>query len=656
VSSAALTAMQVANATAFVLIGLLSLFAWLRERERRRGYLALALGFLGLVALGVELEMIRGPVPPLTTAVIVCSAITGLALLAYRHSIVELPVWARTITAGGLVGAAAYSLAAGLPGVTGDLWLSPPQLAAFDILITAWCFAVVEPAYRLARLSGDLPPVQRARLRAIAGAYGGIVVVAALSLAAMALRGHQLALVLQVVALFCVPPLYVALAPPRWLRWAWRSSEEARLRRAIHEVLLATPDRSTVARGCLTWAVRLVGAEAGVVTDADGRVLAVQGVDDAAAREIVEQARLGSTSGLVTLRPSSLAAIVEPLPIETGRGLLIVVSGTLSTFGAEEVEWLTAYSASVAIALDRARVAELTVLREAELRRARDLAESASRAKSDFISRISHELRTPLTAIIGFADLLAMDEPDEQRADHLATILKAADHLLGLINDVLDGARIEQGSVAVSLQPMALAEVAAVAIDLARPMATHQEVTLVVGGLPVDLRVVADPQRLRQVLVNLVSNAVKYNRKGGSVEIGAVPAEGWSRITVKDTGPGLKPEEMARLFSPFERLSAATSGVEGTGLGLAVSRSLTEAMGGRIGVESSVGHGSTFWIELPLAETVATPETVTLSAVDGVHAVGRSWRGEPARSPVPSATPEPSAAEPAWAGASQVAI
>jgi signal transduction histidine kinase len=157
-------------------------------------------------------------------------------------------------------------------------------------------------------------------------------------------------------------------------------------------------------------------------------------------------------------------------------------------------------------------------------------------------------------------------------------------------------------------------------LDLTRPMAAELETTVRVTGIPEELIVDADHQRLKQVLLNFVSNAIKYNRRGGWVEITAATRGGSCRIAVQDSGPGLRREEMERLFAPFERLSAATSGVEGTGLGLALSKSLTEAMGGRIGVQSRVGKGSTFWVELPLrsggGELPAAGE-IELTASDG---------------------------------------
>ena len=550
----ALTALQIANATAFLVIAVLGARDWWRDRDRRHAYLAIALGCLGLVAVGWELELILGPSPWLTITVVILFMASGAGLLVYRHSIVSLPVRVRVFAAFGLVAATAFGLAAGLPEASVASGLNRLQLAAAVVLFAVWSLTVVEPAYRLAHLAANLPPVQRARIQSLAVGYLGLVGVATLTLAALSLGGDQLSLVLQVVALLCVAPLYLGLATPRWLRWAWRRTEEVRLRRAIHDVLLSTPDRATVARRSLEWAIRLVGAEGGLVADPDGRLLAVQGMFDEDARRLVDRVRRSSASQLISVGPASRTAIIEPLPVQNRNGLLVVVAGALSpTFGAEEVEWLSAYAASMAIALDRARVEELTQLNEKRLRRARDLAESATRAKNDFLAQMSHELRTPLTAVIGFADLLLTTEPDEQRARHLATILKAGEHLLDLINEVLDISRIEEGRLGLSLEPVVLGEVVAEALDLIRPAAQQREVSLRVDQPQAELCVEADHRRLKQVLVNLLSNAVKYNRRGGSVELKVTTSGGWSRIAVQDTGPGLRSEEIARLFAPFER-------------------------------------------------------------------------------------------------------
>ena len=237
---------------------------------------------------------------------------------------------------------------------------------------------------------------------------------------------------------------------------------------------------------------------------------------------------------------------------------------------------------------------------EQSLRHASVGAERASQAKSEFLSRMSHELRTPLNAILGFAQLLELDELPENQASSVDQIQVAGRHLLSLINEVLDISRIEAGRVSLSTEPVEVSEVLDEVTTLLGPVAETAGIELSVdsNGSRV-LRVRADRQRLLQVLLNLGSNAVKYNSRGGSVAFCTAIAEGGRvRFEVRDTGPGIPHEQQDQLFIPFSRLGAERSAVEGTGVGLALSKQLVEVMGGTIGVDSVPGHGSTFWIEL----------------------------------------------------------
>ncbi len=217
---------------------------------------------------------------------------------------------------------------------------------------------------------------------------------------------------------------------------------------------------------------------------------------------------------------------------------------------------------------------------------------------------MSHELRTPLNAVLGFAQLLELDDPTEQQRDAIGHILKGGSHLLGLVNEVLDISRIETGDLALSPEPVLVGEVIREGIDLIGPLATQRSVHLIGDRhATCSQYVFTDRQRLKQIVLNLLSNAVKYNHPDGTVTLACERMSPTRlRIKVTDTGPGIAAEQVGLLFVPFERLGANRTDVEGTGIGLALSRRLAEAMGGTIGVETAVGKGSTFWVELPLVE------------------------------------------------------
>ena len=249
-------------------------------------------------------------------------------------------------------------------------------------------------------------------------------------------------------------------------------------------------------------------------------------------------------------------------------------------------------------------------LAEEKTRKAQLEAEQANSAKSEFLSRMSHELRTPLNSILGFAQLLEMGELTTGQKKGVNHIMNSGKHLLNLINEVLDISRIEAGHLSISIEPIKLNSIIEEMLDVIRPLATEKQIKLeLVISDNEQLFVNFDRQSLKQVLLNLLNNAVKYNKPVGSVLIKTqlLPinedAKEFIRISISDTGIGISADDIPKIFTPFERIGVEKYGIEGTGLGLAVVKKLIDAMDGFIGMESAMGEGSTFWIDIPKAES-----------------------------------------------------
>ena len=285
-------------------------------------------------------------------------------------------------------------------------------------------------------------------------------------------------------------------------------------------------------------------------------------------------------------------------------------------------------STLVAVAM-QGSVARYRTLSEAlraknlELEHSKTAAEQANRAKSDFLSSMSHELRTPLSAILGFAQLIesGAPPPTPSQQQSLNQVLKAGWYLLELINEILDLAQVESGKLLLSMETVSLTEIVHECQTMITPQAQKSGIRVDFSPLTVPYFVKADWIRVKQVLINLLSNAIKYNKKNGTVTVRfTVSTPGRIRIGIEDTGEGLPPEKLAQLFQPFNRLGKEGGAEEGTGIGLVVSKRLVELMGGVIGVESTVGKGSVFWIELNLTAAPQAAAELTVLAPAPIQA------------------------------------
>jgi signal transduction histidine kinase/ActR/RegA family two-component response regulator len=272
--------------------------------------------------------------------------------------------------------------------------------------------------------------------------------------------------------------------------------------------------------------------------------------------------------------------------------------------GVGDLRGLASSLNKMAESLERSRT-ELDVQNK-QLAASREEADRANLAKSEFLSRMSHELRTPLNAILGFAQLLELDELDDRQRDNVAHIVAGGRHLLDLINEILEISRIEAGSMSPAIEPIHGPTILREALEMVGPLASQRGISLTADtdGFS-QVWIAADQQRLKQVLLNLLANAVKYNREAGSVTVSLRASNSRVQIAVTDTGLGIAQDQLSKLFIPFERLGADATDVEGTGLGLVLALRLAEAMNGTIHVQSQPWIGSTFSVELPLAETPA---------------------------------------------------
>src|SRR5437660_10310827 len=587
--------MQDAVAVAFVALGVLVAINWLRRRDRSMGFLALAIILLAAVSgLGRLQAHLPFTIPLLGTLNLIGFAGSGYALLLYRNSLIPRPrrwhaVAISSLAAASVFLVAAQALSAGKTAST--------IIAVVWVLI--WCACVGEPIARFWLVARNLPAVQAWRLRSLSIGFGGLVGILLFAISiGFLVREPIIQVVFELAALAIVPLLYASFAPPTWLRRQWRAPEEEGLR-AFMEDLLVNGDRDALAARALEWATRLVGGAAAVQFDANRKPTAFRGLD---ARQIDELAarvsRLDRGVSRITLSGEETSVIALPVAGLSGSGTLVVVAGPFTPgFGGDEMNRTQQLMSAFVTALDRRHLM-------AQLEQRNVALQEANRHKSVFLANMSHELRTPLNAIIGFSELLTDAREgqfdDATRKRFVSQILTSGKHLLGLINDILDLSKVESGQMELRLQMIDAAEVVDQVVRTVEPLVTKKAITLRAEARDAgDL--LADAGKLKQMLLNLVSNAIKFTPEGGAVVIRAARLASTLEISVADTGIGIAESEQKHIFQEFHQLDQGPGRRhEGTGLGLALTRRFAALHGGDVRVTSRVNKGSVFTLILPI--------------------------------------------------------
>jgi signal transduction histidine kinase len=413
-----------------------------------------------------------------------------------------------------------------------------------------------------------------------------------------------------------------------------RSVEELKALGEVGQAVSSTLDLETVLRTIVSRATHLAGMDGGSIWEYDeaqeqfhlhatdqhpDELVAVLGTapvpkgegaigrlaltgEPVEVRDIMEEGSYQSRGREILIRLGSRSLLAVPLLREDRLlGGLVVNRKRAGEFAPEVVELLKTFATQSALAIQNARL-----YREIEVK-SREL-ELASRHKSEFLANMSHELRTPLNAIIGFSEVLSerlFGEINEKQAEYISDILQSGQHLLSLINDILDLSKIEAGRMELELSDFNLPSTIEQTVVLVRERALRRGITL---GRMVDERlgpIRADERKVKQVLLNLLSNALKFTPEGGKIDVRAAVNDGVVEISVTDTGIGISPEDQEAVFEEFRQVGTASKKVEGTGLGLAISRKFIELHGGKIWVTSQVGTGSTFAFTLPLQRLTA---------------------------------------------------
>ncbi|HSS62659.1 MAG TPA: response regulator [Candidatus Limnocylindrales bacterium] len=604
--------LQNAVAVAFVALGAVTAVTWLRRRDRSMGFLALAIILLASVtSLGRLAAYMRLGTPVLSGIEVIAFLGSAYALLLYRDALIPLPRRWHAAAIASLVAASVLILGALLFSLSRSM-----LLFVAVVFVLAWCACVGEPIVRFWLVSRSLPAVQAWRLRSLSLGFGGLVLLLLFAVSVgLVVRQLAVQVGIELVALAIVPLLYASFAPPAWLRRQWRAQEEESVRAFMEEVLVSD-DRETLANRALELATRLVGGASAVVFDPSGGAAISRGMD---------AARLGQLTGMVhdlrvgisriTLDGAEVSAITVPIKgLNESRTMVVLAGPFTPTFGGDETVRMEQLMSAFVTALDRRRLV-------VELEHSNVALKEANRHKSVFLANMSHELRTPLNAIIGFSELLSdaregqFDATTQKRFQN--QILTSGKHLLSLINDILDLSKVEAGQMELRLQLVSVSDAVDQVIKTIEPLVAKKSLTMTsnVSGAG---EVLADAGKLRQMLLNLVSNAIKFTPEGGVVTIGALRLGDIVEISVADTGIGIAEPDQAQIFQEFHQVDQGPGRKhEGTGLGLALTRRFALLHGGDVRVTSRVNKGSVFTLTLPVRAPAAAPAHATAPSTNG---------------------------------------
>jgi signal transduction histidine kinase/DNA-binding response OmpR family regulator len=605
--------LQEAVAAAFVVLGVATAVHWWRHRDSSMGYLALAIILLGAVSgLGRLQAHLPFAIPLLGYVNLAAFAGCGYALLRYRDTLIPLP-WRWHAVALASLAAASVLLVAATAIAAPRSWLLAITLA----WLAVWCACIAEPIARFWLVARELPTVQAWRLRSLSLGFGGLLAILVVAVSVgLLVRQPIVQVVIQLVALAIVPLLYASFAPPAWLRRQWRAEEEAHLR-AFMEQLLVSDDRDALAGRALELATRLVGGSGAVLYDRKGAPATVRGVAGQHVAEIAS--RLGGMQrGINQIEVGGAPKAVLAVPVAglSTSGTLVVLAGPFTPgFGGDEMDRMQQLMSAFITALDRRHLI-------VELEAANRALSEANKHKSVFLANMSHELRTPLNAIIGFSELLT-DAKDGQfddatRKRFLGQILTSGKHLLSLINDILDLSKVEAGQMELRLQTVSVNEAVDQVVKTVEPLVSRKNIALRWSVDGVD-QVLADAGKLKQMLLNLVSNAIKFTPESGTVTIVVKQVQDSVEFSVADTGIGIAPADQATIFKEFHQVDHGPGRKhEGTGLGLALTKRFAALHGGDVRVSSDVDRGSVFTLILPLrAVDKPAPQPAPVAASNG---------------------------------------